>query len=314
MRTERDKKMAYSQPSYRQKISFGQSNNALTMLIFANLVVFVILLFMKVIYNFLYREDGQGDAFFMERVMAWFALPADTSKLATRPWTIISSMFSEIGILQIIGNMLWLWAFGYILQDLTGNRKIIPVFFYGGLLGSIAFLVASSLIPGASGGIFWGASAGVMAIAVVTTMVAPGFRIFPMLNGGIPIWILTALYILIDAVSIPTGNPAIPIAHLGGALAGVLFMLLLRAGYDGSDWMNNFYDWLNNLFNPDKPRHNKGFRETLFYKNDGEPFKRTPNVTQRRVDAILDKINQEGYHSLSEEEKELLKRAGEEEL
>ena len=54
--------------------------------------------------------------------------------------------------------------------------------------------------------------------------------------------------------------------------------------------------------------------ETLFYKADGEPFKRTPNVTQRRVDAILDKINQEGYHSLSDEEKELLKRASEEGL
>lgn len=306
--------MAYSQPSYRQKISFGQSNNSLTMLIFANLVVFIILLFMKVVYNFLYREQGQGDALFMERVMTWFALPGDLGKLATRPWTIIVAMFSEISLLQIIANTLWLWAFGYLLQDLTGNRKLIPVFLYGGLGGAIAFVAASNLVPGAAGGAFWGASAGVMAIAVVVTMVAPGFRIFPMLNGGIPIWILTAIYILIDVVSIPMGNPAIPIAHLGGAMAGLLFMLLLRAGYDGSDWMNNFYDWFNNLFNPDKPVRNKGFRETLFYKADGEPFKRTPNVTQRRVDAILDKINQEGYHSLSDEEKELLKRASEEGL
>jgi len=37
-------------------------------------------------------------------------------------------------------------------------------------------------------------------------------------------------------------------------------------------------------------------------------------VTQQRIDEILDKINQKGYHFLTDEEKELLKRASEEDL
>jgi DNA-directed RNA polymerase alpha subunit len=53
-------------------------------------------------------------------------------------------------------------------------------------------------------------------------------------------------------------------------------------------------------------------KSELFYKSKGEPFKKTPNLTQKRIDEILDKINHKGYSSLTEEEKEMLKKAGEE--
>jgi membrane associated rhomboid family serine protease len=43
--------------------------------------------------------------------------------------------------------MLWLWMFGYIFHDLTGNKKIIPLFIYGALGGAIAFMLAYNFIP-----------------------------------------------------------------------------------------------------------------------------------------------------------------------
>ena len=52
----------------------------------------------------------------------------------------------------------------------------------------------------------------------------------------------------------------------------------------------------------------------LFYKKEKQPFSKKPNLTQQRIDAILDKINQQGYHSLTAEEKELLNKASKEEL
>jgi membrane associated rhomboid family serine protease len=97
-----------------------------------------------------------------------------------------------------------------------------------------------------------GASAGVMAVAVATTAVAPRYRIFPMLNGGIPLWILTSLYLIIDLATIPYSNPGGHIAHLAGGFMGFLFILLLRRGYDWSEWMNNLFDWINNLFNQEE--------------------------------------------------------------
>ena len=145
-------------------------------------------------------------------------------------------------------------------------------------------------------------------------MVAPGYRIFPMLNGGIPLWIITVLYLIIDLATIPYNNPGGHIAHLAGGLMGFLFIIMLRRGYDWSDWMNNVYDWANNLFNPDKPKKGKNIKDELFYKSGSAPFKKTPNVTQQRVDEILDKINQKGYSFLTDEEKDLLKRASKEDI
>lgn len=310
--------MAYPQREYRQRISLGQSNNALTMLIIVNLVVFVIFAFINVFFYFLYREDGKANEIFHERILKWVVLPADLNDLAARPWTIITHMFTHIGVLHILGNILWLWGFGYIMQDLTGNRKIVPVFIYGGLAGAVSFIVAFNLFPGlqaqTANAVALGASAGIMAIAVATTMVAPRFRIFPMLNGGIPLWVLTAIYLIIDLATIPQNNPGGHIAHLGGALMGFIFMVMYRKGYDWSEWMNNVYDWFNNLFNPDKPVKGKNLKDELFYQSTAKPYKKTPNITQQRIDDILDKINQKGYDYLTEEEKELLKRASQEDL
>jgi hypothetical protein len=85
-------------------------------------------------------------------------------------------------------------------------------------------------------------------------------------------------------------------------------------GYDGSEWMNNFFDWIGNLFNPDRPRKRKNSKEELFYRSTATPYTKIPNLTQERIDEILDKINQKGYRFLTDEEKEMLKRASEEEL
>ena len=81
------------------------------MLIIVNLVVFVILTFIRVFFFFLYREDGHASALFEERILKWVVLPADPGDLAARPWTIFTYMFSHTGVLHILGNTLWLWAF-----------------------------------------------------------------------------------------------------------------------------------------------------------------------------------------------------------
>lgn len=157
-----------------------------------------------------------------------------------------------------------------------------------------------------------GASAGVMAVAIATTMMSPGYRIFSMIGGGIPLWVLTALYIISDLATISFSDTGYLLSHIAGAFAGFLFVFFLRLGFDGGKWMNNLFDWVNNLFNPDKPKKGKDIKKDLFYKSSATPFKKTPNITQQRIDEILDKINQKGYNYLTEDEKELLKRASKE--
>ncbi|HEU4575371.1 MAG TPA: rhomboid family intramembrane serine protease [Chitinophagaceae bacterium] len=306
--------MSYYKEDYRRRLSIGSENSSLIALIAINLTVFVIFAFIKVIYFFSHIPIE----YYYKNVLNWFTLPADFDTFMSRPWTLITHMFLHDSVWHVFANMLWLWAFGYIMQDLTGNKKLIPIYIYGGLAGAVAFMLAFNIFtvlkPELPVATALGASAGVMAVAVSTTMVAPDYRIFPMLNGGIPLWVLTLLFVIIDFATIPYNNTGGHIAHIAGGFMGFMFIFLLRRGYDWSEWMNNFFDWVNNLFNPDKPKKGRSIRNELFYKTGKQPYKKTPNITQQRIDEILDKISQKGYHFLTEEEKELLKRASEEDI
>ena len=309
--------MTYTEKQYRQKITLGQSGNALMMLIAICLIMFVGLAFMKAVWYFRFPKE-LAPALFEKNVLSWFTMPADADKMLNKPWTVITHMFVHDNIWKVFANMLWLWCFGYIMQDLTGNRKIVPIFIYGGLAGAVAFMLAYNFVPSLHAQLPYasavGASAGVMAVTVATTMVSPKYKIFPMIGGGIPLWALTALYVISDLATVSISDTGNLIAHLAGAFIGFLFILFLRMGSDWSDWMSNFFDWINNLFNPDKPRKGKSIKDELFYKTSSAPYTKTPNVTQQRIDEILDKINQKGYSFLTDEEKDLLKRAGEEDL
>lgn len=299
---------------YRKKMLLGQDGNALVQLVVINAVLFVILKFIYVVYAV---TSSNGDAFY-NNIFNWFALPPSLAKLSSRPWTVLTYMFSDDHVFRFIANMGWLWAFGYILQDLTGNRKLVPLYIYGGVAGAAFFILSYTVLPGLHGHtgspLLAGANPSVIAVAVATTFVAPDYRIFPMINGGIPLWILTVIYVLINFSGITPGDYAAYIANLGSAGLGYLFVFLLRRGFDAGIWMNNFFDWCNDLFNPNRLKKRGSPKDDFYYKVSGtQPYKKIPNITQQRIDEILDKINQQGYRFLTDEEKEILKRAADEE-
>jgi membrane associated rhomboid family serine protease len=306
--------MHVMEDSYRKKMMLGQDGNALVNLVVINAVLFVIL---KFIYE-IYALSASGTAPFFSKIFPWTVLPANLEKLSTRPWTVLTYMFTDNKLFRFIGNMFWLWGFGYVLQDLTGNRKLVPIYIYGGVAAAVMYLLLFNLVPGlreqAPIAILVGANPSIMAVAVATTTIAPNYRLFPMINGGIPLWILSVVYLLINFSGIPHGDSGAYISNLAGAGAGFLFIQQMRRGNDWSLWMANFFDWCNDLFNPNRKRQARSPKDEFYYKVSGtQPFKRIPNVTQQRIDEILDKINQQGYRFLTDEEKEILKRAADEE-
>lgn len=307
---ESDRYPEYKLP--KKRFTLGNDGNALVALFTLNVIFFLLLITIKVVYFFFQANE----AAFISQILPYFEMPAQLTKLSERPWTILTYMFTHIGVMQVLSNMLWLWAFGYILQELTGNKKIIPIYIYGGLAGALAFSLANYLIPplrpfiGSAS--LMGGNAATMAVAVATTFLAPQHRFFRNLNGGIPIWVLTLVYVLIDIAGVASLSAAYSLSHLFGGLAGFIFIYLLRYNIDGSLWMNNFYDWFINLYNPNKPTPKNRIKETVFYNASGrKPFNKTSNITQQRVDEVLDKINQEGFQFLTAEEKDILKRAAE---
>jgi membrane associated rhomboid family serine protease len=301
-------------PPRKFRLLLGADSNALIALIALNAVFLILLLSVQV--GFFVGARTEND--FYLTIVRWFELPANMVTFSTRPWTLFTYMFTDSsyaaigggGVIRFISNMIWLWAFGYILQELAGNSKLIPIYIYGGIAGGLFFMFAHYAIPPLAlqrptAGLL-GANAGVMAVAVATTALAPNYRFFRQIRNGIPIWVLTGIYVLIDFAGIAGSGSAYSISHLAGGLAGFLFVLFLKRGNDGSIWMNKFYNYIMHIFDP-KPSNSQSEADKIFYEKGGrEPYTKTTNITQKKLDEILDKINQKGYHFLTKEEKEFL--------
>jgi membrane associated rhomboid family serine protease len=302
---------------YRKKrLSFGDENNALITLVGINGVIFIALTFIKLLFYFLQSTPES----FQQNIIEWFVFPAEGGVLAYRPWTILSYMFTHQGLIALFTNMIWLWVFGSVFQTVSDSRKLIPIYLYGGVTGAVVFITCMHVFPYLHGVIpgstLEGASAATMAVAVATTTLVPQYRFFRMINGGIPLWIITGIYIFIDFTRLGGTNGAYHAADIGGALVGYLFIYSWKKGRDWSAWMINGYNSFMNLFTPKKvqPRRSK-LRDKVFYNTSkSKPFVKIPNITQERIDEILDKINQKGYDSLTEDEKLVLKKAGETDL
>jgi membrane associated rhomboid family serine protease len=296
-------------------LRFGSDNNALVALIVVNAVFFMTLLFLQVAFFF---DDKTLSAFY-DGIIKWIELPADFNLFLTRPWTILTYMFSDTnaGLMRIISNMLWLWAFGYVFQQYLGNERLIPAYIYGGIIGAVVFIAAHYFISPLKGNIthagLIGANAATMAVAAATTMMAPDHRFFTQIRKGIPIWVLLAVYVIIDFAGVASMEAAQSLSHIGGAIMGVLFVLLLKKGIDLSIWMNQFYTWIINLLTPQIKGSKESIKNKVFYNaGNRKPFSKTMNVNEQKINEILDKINLHGYDALSEEEKTVLKKASEE--
>lgn len=305
--------MSLLQQNSRKRILLGQDGNSLVLLIIFNIIIYVLLNFTKIVYLL----NNSTEEVFKTEVLSYFSVPAQPAVFATRPWTLLLYMFSNYKILELVSSMLWLWGFGYIFQDLTGNRKLIPVYLYGGLTGSVVFLLTVNLIPALRENVstvspLLGTGPALMALAVAATAMAPRYRVLPMIN--IPLWILTVAFVLIRLGTAENGSIGQFAGLVAGGLIGYVFAWQLKKGNDWSQWMTDVVHWADDLFSPEKKHIKNPPKNQLFYKSTQKPFEKTPHVTQQRVDDLLDKINYKGYHSLTEEEKEFLKKASKEEL
>jgi membrane associated rhomboid family serine protease len=147
------------------------------------------------------------------KIIFLFGLQAAT--FLEQPWTIITNMFTHSGVWHILMNMLTLYFYGSFLCQLIGAKNFLIVYFCGGILGNIFYLLlapsAFTIAIGASGAIF--ALGG--ALAVLT----PKLRvyIFPI---PVPMPLCIAV---IGGFLILSLVPGIAWqAHLGGMVFGLL--------------------------------------------------------------------------------------------
>jgi hypothetical protein len=123
-----------------------------------------------------------------------------------------------------------------------------------------------------------------------------------MFFGPVRIKYIAGFYVVLSFLGSTGGNAGGNIAHLGGALAGWLYISQLKSGNDLGAWVISFIDWVKSFFvaSPKiKVTHRKAEKTTTKRSS-------STKTEQEEIDAILDKISQSGYDSLSKDEKQKL--------
>jgi membrane associated rhomboid family serine protease len=284
--------------------AFQRSNNGHVQLIIINVVIFLMIGIISVFGNIL------GFDAFADLIYNQFTIPPTFAEYATRPWTLFTYMFahSRWDIFHILFNMLVFYWFGKLFIEYLGSDKLIALYILGGLAGGILYLLAFNTIPffversGFTGMV--GASAAVYAVTVGAATLLPNYTFFLMFLGPVRIKYIAAFYIIISFLGTTGSNAGGNIAHLGGALIGFIYIKQLQAGINWGSWITILLDWFRDLFRS-KPRVKVSYRNEATTPPPTRKA-RVAKASQDEIDAILDKISERGYESLSKEEKEKL--------
>ena len=198
-------------------------------------ISFPVMTLLIIIVNFMVFlvELAGGDPF----VTRWSVVPAHI--IAGQDWiTILTAMFMHASWTHILGNMIFLWAFGPVIEDTMGSLSYLFFYLIGGLAAMLLqiFVDPSSTVPnlGASGAI-----AAVMGIFLVTY---PRDRIRTVVFLGwfinitaIPAILLIGIWFLIQLLSgvgslanVNNGGVAY-MAHVGGFIFGAVFGRLFES-------------------------------------------------------------------------------------
>jgi len=164
-------------------------------------------------------------------VLQWAVIPAHI--VAGQHWiTILTAMFMHGGWMHIIGNMVFLWAFGPEIEDAMGPIRYLAFYLLGGFIASVAQIAAmsSSTVPnlGASGAI-----AAVMGAFLITyprdkirTLLLLGWFITVTVIPAsvlIGIWFLIQLFSQVGSVvAAQSGGGVAYMAHVGGFIFGAI--------------------------------------------------------------------------------------------
>jgi membrane associated rhomboid family serine protease len=286
------------------KNAFQKPNNAHVQLIFINVVVFLVL---AVFYVF---STATGFSDFFKLIHSQLAIPAPVFTFLTKPWTLISYAFVHdlTGIFHILFNMLVFYWFGKLFIEYLGSDKLVSLYLLGAIAGGISYLLVYNTIPFYQGRIpadgMVGASAAVYAVLVGTAVLLPDYTFFLLFLGPIKIKYIALFYIVLSFLGSVGGNAGGNVAHLGGALMGLIYIKQLQAGVNWGGWITATLDWLRGLFVTES-KVKVTYRKAE-PKPSRPPTSKASKATQDEIDAILDKISDRGYESLSKEEKEKL--------
>ena len=224
-------------------------------------------------------------------------------------WRYVTYMFIHVDFMHFFFNMLMLWMFGSEVAEWMGTRHFVSMYFFCGIFAALFSFFMCLL--GLTNNPIIGASGALMGIFVAY------YKFFPermlLMFFIIPMKIKHAMWVMIalDIFFANSGDMIAHFAHLGGVVAGFLYMALYQNSPNGS-----LLSGLSRLFSRNTEKFSGRSSSGSSYEGDNaeEPEVLEGEVfyvdEQKRMDDILRKVEREGIQSLTESEREFLLRAG----
>ena len=283
------------------KDAFNRPDNELIQIILINIGVFVVL---KIFQVFL-TLGGAADIYGL--ILNQLMLPSSIEGFILKPWTLITYFFTHEGIFHIAFNMWFLHWFGKLIVIVLDSKKMFSLYFLGGITGGLLFIVIYNILPifqeRVMSSMMLGASAGVFAVVVGAATLSPNHEVHLLFLGKVRIKYIAIFYVFLSFIQTIGNNAGGELAHLGGAFIGYLYIRQIQKGNDIGSWIISARDFIQSFFV-------RSPKIKVSYKRPRGSSKRTSSktasVAQDEIDAILDKISDSGYDSLTKEEKEKL--------
>lgn len=279
-----------------------QQGGTLVRLIYINLAVF---LAYNILFAFFFLAGTRID----HTLTSFLAVPAHVPTLFSRPWTILTYMFFHQNFIHILFNLLWLYWMGRIFLEFLSPKKMLGVYIMGGIAGALLFILFYNIFPVFNQSLplsrALGASAAVYAIVFAVVAHSPNLTLRLAFLGPVKLKFIGLALVFLDIMGIAGSNAGGHIAHLGGALFGLLFINSKKNGVD----LTKPIDWFIDAFTTTSAeKKRKKMRVTHKVPRDDYEYNKQKADNQAEIDRILDKISQGGYDALTKEEKETLFR------
>jgi membrane associated rhomboid family serine protease len=145
-----------------------------------------------------------------------------------RPWTLLTAMFMHAGFWHIFGNMITLYFFGMALYRLIRQNRFLLVYFAGGIVGNVLFLLYNLYVPGGAPlSLVVGASGAIFAVAGALAVMAPRIQVRVYFIIPMPLWAVVLIFFGLWSIPNLISGVAWQ-AHLGGLATGLIFGYFFR--------------------------------------------------------------------------------------
>ena len=268
-------------------------------LLVSNIIIFLI----DVIYRPEMPKGQVGEGYIPSGIGKAGVFSVETALMGGQVWRLISFQFLHSNFMHLAMNMWALFVFGPFLERWWRSKAFLYYYLLCGIGGAALYsllVFVPGILPDALvGQRLLGASAGVFGVLVGVAVLAPQAKIhllFPPIAMKMRTFALIFLGLEVFLLLSNSSNAGGSAGHLGGALVGYLFMkvgplrtmLLKLASSKGVS-----------VKIVKKPKAESKFR----------PKSELSGAESSQVDRILDKINNEGLQSLTDGERDLLRRA-----